>query len=113
MDACKELMMMHRGGFFMPERIHYRKRVTEAILHYPDKVMSSIIDGKNSRNVQLCLLAFFKLSKLFFHKLEIHVGASQNHCMIPHAGPNATFVRGMDQHLEGVIDHGNGLTLYR
>ena len=73
MDACKQLMMMHRGGLFMPERIHYKQRVTEAIVHYPDKVMSSIIDGKNSRTEQLCFLALFKLSKLFFHILEIHI----------------------------------------
>ena len=73
MDACKELMIMHRGGLFMPERIHYRKRVTEAILHYPDKVMSSIIDGKYCRTVQLCLLAFFKLSQLYFYIIEIHI----------------------------------------
>jgi hypothetical protein len=76
-------MIMHRGGFFMLERIAYRMRVAEAMVHYPDKVMSSIIDG-----------------------------ASQNHCTIPHAGPNAEFA-GMEQHIEGVITHGHGLTIYR
>lgn len=53
--ACKHLMVMHRGGLFMLERIEYRRRVAEAVIHNPDTVMSSIIDG-----------------------------ASQSHCMLPH-----------------------------
>ena len=44
-QACKDLMMMHKGGLFMLERLHYRMRIAEAVVHYPDKVMSTIIDG--------------------------------------------------------------------
>ena len=29
----------------MLERLHYRMRIAEAVVHYPDKVMSTIIDG--------------------------------------------------------------------
>ena len=64
-EACKHLMIMHRGGLFMLERIEYRRRIAEAVLHFPNTVMSSIIDG-----------------------------ASQNHCTIPHPGPNVEFADG-------------------
>jgi len=80
----KHLMIMHRGGFFMLERMEYRMRVAEAILYYPNKTMSTIIDG-----------------------------ASQNHCTIPHTGPNIEFSKGLDQHIEGCLTHGHGLTIYR
>ena len=55
--ACKDLMIMHRAGYFMLERIDYRRRNYEAVHRYPDSVMSCIIDG-----------------------------ASMNHCTIPHPG---------------------------
>jgi hypothetical protein len=71
MEACKSLMIMHRGGLFMLERSEYRRRVREAIELNPGKVMSSIIDG-----------------------------ASQNHCTIPHAGPSQQFSKGLEQHIE-------------
>jgi hypothetical protein len=77
-------MIMHRDGYFMLERIEYRMRVAEATKHYPDKVMSSIIDG-----------------------------ASQNHCTIPHLGTSVQFAGGLEQHIEGVLTHGHGLTIYR
>jgi hypothetical protein len=83
-DACKHLMIMHRGGLFMLERIEYRRRIAEAVLHSPKTVMSSIIDG-----------------------------ASQNHCTIPHPGPNVEFADGLQQHIEGVLTHGHGFTIYR
>jgi hypothetical protein len=65
-EACKHLMIMHRGGLFMLERIEYRRRIAEAVIHSPSTVMSSIIDG-----------------------------ASQNHCTIPHPGPNVEFAEGL------------------
>ena len=83
-EACKHLMIMHRGGLFMLERIEYRRRIAEAVLHSPNTVMSSIIDG-----------------------------ASQNHCTIPHPGPNVEFADGLPQHIEGVLTHGHGFTIYR
>jgi hypothetical protein len=82
--ACKQLMIMHRGGFFMLERIEYRARVREAVINSPTTTMSTIIDG-----------------------------ASQNHCTLPHAGPNAQFSSGLEQHIEGALTHGRGLTIYR
>ena len=83
-EACKHLMIMHRGGLFMLERIEYRRRIAEAVIHSPNTVMSSIIDG-----------------------------ASQNHCTIPHPGPNVEFADGLPQHIEGVLTHGHGFTIYR
>ena len=83
-EACKHLMIMHRGGLFMLERIEYRRRIAEAVLHSPNTVMSSIIDG-----------------------------ASQNHCTIPHPCPNVEFADGLPQHIEGVLTHGHGFTIYR
>ena len=77
-------MIMHRGGFFMLERIAYRTRVSEAVIHRPNRVMSSIIEG-----------------------------ASQNHCSLPNAGPNVEFASPLEQHSEGVITNGHGLTIYR
>ena len=77
-------MIMHRGGLFMLERIEYRRRIAEAVIHSPNTVMSSIIDG-----------------------------ASQNHCTIPHPGPNVEFADGLPQHIEGVLTHGHGFTIYR
>ena len=68
----------------MLERIEYRRRIAEAVLHSPNTVMSSIIDG-----------------------------ASQNHCTIPHPGPNVEFADGLPQHIEGVLTHGHGFTIYR
>lgn len=84
MEACKHLMIMHRSGMFMLERIEYRKKVAEAVHRNPNTVMSCIIDG-----------------------------ASQNHCTIPHAGPSVEFKPGLEQHIEGVLTHGHGLTIYR
>jgi len=76
---------MHRGGLFMLERVEYRRRVAEAVLLNPKTTMSSIIDG-----------------------------ASQNHCTIPHAGSaNVEFPNGLAQHIEGVLTHGCGFTIYR
>ena len=76
---------MHRGGLFMLERVEYRRRVAEAVLLNPKSTMSSIIDG-----------------------------ASQNHCTIPHTGSaNVEFPGGLEQHIEGVLTHGCGLTIYR
>jgi len=66
------------------ERIEYRRRIAEAVIHSPSTVMSSIIDG-----------------------------ASQNHCTIPHPGPNVEFAEGLAQHIEGVLTHGHGFTIYR
>ena len=83
-QACKELMIMHRSGFFMLERIEYRRRVAEAIRESPTTTMSTIIDG-----------------------------ASQNHCTLPHPGQNAHFTNGLEQHIEGALTHGHGLTIYR
>ena len=83
-EACKHLMMMHRGSFFMLERLEYRRRVQEATQHKPNSVMSTIIDG-----------------------------ASQNHCKIPHLGPNVEFSNPLEQHIEGALTHGLGLTIYR
>jgi len=83
-QACKELMIMHRAGYFMLERIEYRRRVAEAVIYSPDRVMSTIIDG-----------------------------ASQNHCTLPHPGQNAQFSKGLEQHIEGELTHGHGLTIYR
>jgi hypothetical protein len=40
-------------------------------------------------------------------------GASQNHCTLPHPGPSAQFSDGLAQHIEGVLTHGRGLTVYR
>ncbi len=76
-------MIMHRGDLFMLERIEYRQRTAEAVIHSPNTVMSSIIDG-----------------------------ASQNHCTIPHPGPNVEFYEGLAQHIEGVLTHGHGFTIY-
>jgi len=85
MEACKHLMIMHRGGLFMLERVEYRRRVAEAVLLNPKTIMSSIIDG-----------------------------ASQNHCTIPHTGSaNVEFHNGLEQHIEGVLTHGHGLSIYR
>ena len=83
-QACKHLMIMHRAGFFMLERLEYRRRVHEAVIYNPTSVMSTIIDG-----------------------------ASQNHCTLPHAGPNAQFTNGLEQHIEGALTHGHNLTIYR
>jgi hypothetical protein len=84
MDLCKHLMIMHRSGLFMLERLEYRQRVYEAVVKDPNGTMSSIIDG-----------------------------SSQNHCCIPHAGPNVEFPNGLKQHIEGCLTHGHGLRLYR
>lgn len=84
MEACKQLMIMHRMGYYMLERVEYRRRVQHAVHHNPTQVMSSIIDG-----------------------------ASQNHCTIPYLGRNVVFQPGLDQHIEGVLTHGHGLTIYR
>ena len=84
MRACKHLMIMHRGGLFMLERLEYRRRVQEAVSMSPGTIMSSIIDG-----------------------------ASQNHCTIPHPGENVEFTKGLEQHIEGVLTHGHGFTIYR
>lgn len=67
----------------MLERIEYRRRIVEAVIHSPNTVMSSIIDG-----------------------------ASQNHCMIPHS-EHVEFADGLEQHIEGVLTHGHGFTIYR
>ena len=84
MRACKHLMIMHRGGLFMLERLEYRRRIQEAVSLSPNTIMSSIIDG-----------------------------ASQNHCTIPHPGENVEFSNGLEQHIEGVLTHGQGFTIYR
>ena len=84
MRACKHLMIMHRGGLFMLERLEYRRRIQEAVSMSPNTIMSSIIDG-----------------------------ASQNHCTIPHPGENVEFSNGLEQHIEGVLTHGHGFTIYR
>ena len=68
----------------MLERAEYRARVCEAIEKNPGKVMSSITDG-----------------------------ASMNHCTIPHPGPLQEFSNGLEQHIQGVLTHGHGLTIYR
>ena len=68
----------------MLERMAYRERVAKAVRHFPNRVMSSVIDG-----------------------------ASQNHCTLPQVGPNVEFASGLEQHIEGVITHGHGLTIYR
>lgn len=83
--ACKDLMILHRSGLFMLERIAYRERVREAVERDPEGTMSTIIDG-----------------------------ASQNHCTIPHSGPGAPeFKDGIQQHLQGALTHGLGLWIYR
>ena len=84
MRACKHLMIMHRGGLFMLERLEYRRRIQEAVSLSPNTIMSSIIDG-----------------------------ASQNHCTIPHPGENVEFSNGLEQHIEGILSHGQGFTIYR
>ena len=68
----------------MLERLEYRRRVQEAVSMSPGTIMSSIIDG-----------------------------ASQNHCTIPHPGENVEFTKGLEQHIEGVLTHGHGFTIYR
>jgi hypothetical protein len=69
----------------MLERVEYCRRVAEAVLLNPKIIMSSIIDG-----------------------------ASQNHFTIPHAGSaNVEFPNGLAQHIEGVLTHGCGFTIYR
>ena len=80
-EACKELMTLHRSGFFMVERLDYRIRVREAVDRDPNNTMSFIIDG-----------------------------ASQNHChIIPHSGAvGPEFGDGLPQHLQGVLTHGHG-----
>jgi len=75
---------MHRAGFYMLERIEYRRRVHEAVIDSPNTVMHCIIDG-----------------------------ASQKHCLLPQCGPNAQFNNPLDQHIEGVLTHGFGLTIFR
>jgi hypothetical protein len=83
-DAAKSLMIMHRGGNYMLERLEYRRRVAEAMYLSPNKVMSTIIDG-----------------------------ASQNHCQIPHRATLVDFHDGLKQHIEGCLTHGHQLTIYR
>ena len=82
--ALKLLMIMHRGGLFMLERLEYKRRVYEAVHLRPDHTMSSIIDG-----------------------------AAAEHCIIPHLGESQQMKPGFDQHIEGVLQHGRGFTLYR
>ena len=38
-EALKHLMIMHRGGYFMLERIEYRWRIREATILHPNEVM--------------------------------------------------------------------------
>jgi hypothetical protein len=82
--AAKHLMIMHRSGLFMLERMEYKRRVHEAVHLYPDTTMSSIVDG-----------------------------ASANHCNLPQVGPNQTLHPAFQQHLEGVLNHGRDFVMYR
>lgn len=84
LEALKQLMIMHRGGLFMLERIQYKRRVYEAVKVDPQRIMSSITDG-----------------------------ASSNHVHIPHVGPNQQMSPAFEQHLQGVLNHGRDFVLYR
>ncbi len=40
-------------------------------------------------------------------------GASSEHVILPHLGTNNQLRPGFEQHIEGVLQHGRGFTLYR
>jgi len=84
LEALKHLMIMHRGGFFMLERLEYKRRIHDAVFRNPGTTMSSIIDG-----------------------------ASSEHVILPHLGPSQQLRPGFEQHIQGVLTHGQGFTLYR
>jgi hypothetical protein len=83
MQAAKKLFIAHRNSMYMPERMEYRRRILHA-LNNPDSVMSMIVDA-----------------------------ASGQHSAIPHYGSDQTFHGGLQQHVNGVLVHGVGCTLYR
>jgi hypothetical protein len=40
-------------------------------------------------------------------------GMDQNHSKLPHLSSNVGFTKPMDQHIQGVLEHGQGVTFYR
>ena len=83
-EAAKALFIMHRNGLFMLERLAYRRRILEAVRDNPDNVCSLIVDG-----------------------------ASSAYNSLPSYGTAQTFPAEYQQHIQGVICHGHGVTLYR
>jgi hypothetical protein len=68
---------------FMAERMKYYDRAKDAET-YPSRYMSLIIDGM-----------------------------SQNHTKLPWLGNQKDFPEPLDQHLQGILEHGQGFTMYR
>ena len=83
-EAAKALFIMHRNGLFMLERLAYRRRIFEAVRDNPDKTASFIVDG-----------------------------ASSAYNSLPSFGSAQTFPAEYQQHIQGLICHGYGVTLYR
>jgi hypothetical protein len=83
-EAAKALFIMHRNGLFMLERLAYRRRILEAVRDNPDKTASFIVDG-----------------------------ASSAYNSLPTFSSTQTFPAEYQQHIQGVICHGYGVTLYR
>ena len=86
-DPKKKQLLRELHAFhrstFMNERIHYYRRIEEA-LENPGTVMSVIMDGM-----------------------------AQNHCILPWNANQHEFSDPLVQHLQGVLEHGNRLTIYR
>lgn len=81
--AYKQAHMLHRCGLYMRERLEYKARVNHA-RERKSTHASWIIDGMD-----------------------------QNHTRIPRAGVNQTWPEAISQHITGVLEHGESITLYR
>ena len=84
--ALQQAHMLHRGGLFMLERMHYKNRVIEALMDNPNdpQIMSIIIDGMDN-----------------------------NKCRCPYMGTQNSFSNALPQHIIGVKEHGKGVTFFR
>lgn len=85
-EMLKTAHALHRGGLFMLERNAYKERVLYAIEKNAVRpsVLSIIIDGMD-----------------------------QNHCEMPYLGTQKQCSSAMKQTIVGVLEHGEGLTIYR
>lgn len=82
-EALRQCHHIHRGGMFMLERTEYKKRVAKAKANRTT-IFSCIMDGMD-----------------------------QSHSQCPWLGTQNSFKKPLKQHIQGILTHGFGVTLYR
>ena len=98
-----ELHALHRS-MYMNERLAYYDRIHEALSN-PSEVMSCISGGLICANNWM-----FRLISCLTCLSD---GMAQNHCALPHLANQKDFSDKLPQHLQGVLEHGQLLKIYR